>query len=129
MDTNGNGTKRSRVERGVSLAHRRDSKSQRAAKAAEVYDGGTYQPTLRELSILYGVSMSTIHRARQLSPEMRHAVAVGRAKLPLPTRQLTLALPESTGNGKMDDVLFKIVRRVGIEKMLSVAAAVQAAAQ
>jgi len=94
-----------------------------------VYAGGTYEPTQRELSLLYGVSVSSINRATQLSAEQRPAVAAEQAKLPAPVAR-PLALPKPNGNGNlMDDAtLFVIVRNAGVDKVLSIAAQVDQAA-
>jgi hypothetical protein len=130
--SNGNGTARP-VERGRSVAHRKDSKQQRAAKAAAVYAGQvTYWPTRRELSLLYRVSGGMIDRARALSIEKRQAVAEGRAKFPRLNNgqsQLAPSKPPSAGNGKLNDTaLFTIVRNAGIEPVLAIASALEQAA-
>jgi len=107
--SNGNGAARPRVERGRSVAHRKDSKAQRAAKAAAVYRGDVvYRPTRRELSFSYGVSAGMIDRARALSVEQRQAVAGGPAKLP----------PLNNGQGQL-----------ATERVLAIASAVEQAAR
>jgi hypothetical protein len=124
-----NGTaSRPRVERGKSLAHRtKDTKQQRAAKAADIYDGlAVYQPTQTELASIYEVGVALINRARQLLPEQRKRVAQGRASLPRPTRQLALFKPKTNGTSA-DDQLFNMIATVGVEKALTIAAAVEQA--
>ena len=124
-----NGAARPKIERGVSVAHRQDTKQQKAARAANVSDGlARYQPTDVELARLYGVSVTLINRAKQLLPEAREAVAEGRAHLPQPVRVLTLAKP-AAGNGQTiaDAVVFDVVRKAGIERVLTIAAAVEQA--
>jgi hypothetical protein len=115
-----------RVERGKSLAHRtRDTKQQRAAKAADIYDGLTvYQPTQAELAWIYEVSVTLINRARQLLPEHRKRVAQGRAILPRPGHPP--ALSKLKANGASDEqALFNMIATVGVEKALTIAAAVE----
>ena len=116
------------VERGKSLAHRtKDTKQQRAAKAANVYDGmAVYQPTQAELASIYEVSVALINRARQLAPEQRKRVAQGRARLPRPGHRLALLKPRT--NGASDEqTLFDMIATVGVEKALRIAAAVEQA--
>lgn len=126
--TNGHGSATHNVERGISVAHRRkDTKDQRAAKAAAVYDERiSYQPTLREVAQLYGVTVGRVNRARRLAREKRLEVASGRAALPpfLPPR---LGLPK-TSNGKSDDAqgqLVELISRHGLEATLVAAALVE----
>jgi hypothetical protein len=125
---NGNGTASPQVERGASLAHRKSSKPQRAVAAANIYDGLTvYQPTQRELAGIYGVSVSLINRARQLSPERRKAIVQGRIGLPpLPATRLALPAPKHVEKmGEAD--LVNLVRRIGVNRVLEAAVAVEAA--
>jgi hypothetical protein len=117
-----------RVERGKSLAHRtRDTKQQRAVRAADIYDGLTvYQPTQAELASIYEVSVALINRARQLAPEQRKRVAQGRARLPRPGHRLALLKPRT--NGASDEqTLFDMIATVGVEKALTIAASVEQA--
>jgi hypothetical protein len=122
---NGNGHATQKVERGAGLALRKLSKSQRAVRAANVYDGiAIFQPTRRQLAAAFGVSEIYIDRARRLPPEKRHAIAEGRYGL---SRLNPTARPKP-GNGAaiVDDVtLTAMVRAVGIEKTLSIASAVE----
>jgi hypothetical protein len=126
LNQNGNGAARpSKVERGISLAHRtRDTKQQRAAKAADIYDGRTiYQPTQAELAWIYEVSVTLINRARQLLPDQRKRVAQGHASLPRPA----LLKLKTNGASAEDQALFNIIATVGVEKALTIAAAVEQA--
>jgi hypothetical protein len=123
------GARPPKVERGASVVHRKDTKQQKAAKAADVYDGlAVFQPTQGELAYLYGVSVALINRARQLPPERRKLVAAGRTRLSSPARVQTLPKP-ATSNGKSidDAAVFDLVRNIGIEKVLTIAAAVEQA--
>jgi hypothetical protein len=116
-----------RVERGKSLAHRTlATKAQRAVKAANVYDGLTvFQPTQVELARIYGVSVSLIMRARQLSLEQRKRVALGLASLPRPAQYLA---PLKTSGASVDErSLYDLIANVGVEKVLTIAAAVDQA--
>jgi hypothetical protein len=125
LNQNGNGTASPpRVERGKSVAHRQDTKQQRAAKAAFVADGLVpYQPTQVELARSYQVSVTLINRARRLPPDQRKRVAQGRARLPHPNH--TLVLPKLNGNGTEipDSELVSIAQRVGADRMLAAAVA------
>jgi hypothetical protein len=127
---NGNELARPRVERGISLAHRtKDTKQQRAAKAADLYDGlAVYQPTQAELAWIYDVSVALINRARQLLPEQRKRVAQGRASLPRPAHQRARFKPKTNG-ALADEQLFNMIATVGVEKALTIAAAVEQQAQ
>jgi hypothetical protein len=90
------GARPPKVELGASVVHRKDTKQQKAAKAADVYDGlAVFQPTQGELAYLYGVSVALINRARQLPPEQRKLVATGRTRLSSPARVQTLPKPAS----------------------------------
>ena len=130
LNQNGNGAARpSKVERGISVAHRtKDTKQQRAAKAANVYDGmAVYQPTQAELAWIYEVSVTLINRARQLPPDQRKRVAQGRANLPRPGHRPALLKPKTNGASAEDQALFNIIATVGVEKALTIAAAVEQA--
>jgi hypothetical protein len=117
------------VERGKSLAHRtKDTKQQRAAKAANVADGlAVYQPTQAELAWIYEVSVTLINRARQLPPDQRKRVAQGRASLPRPAHRLALLKPKTNGTSADEQTLFNMIAAVGVEKALTIAAAVDQA--
>jgi hypothetical protein len=115
-----------RVERAAGLALRKLTKSQRAVRAANTYDGiAVVQPTRSQLALMFGVSHGYIDRARKLSPEKRQAVLAGRiglSRITPPTRR-----PKS-GNGSAainDDTLTDMVRAAGIEKVLAIAATVE----
>ena len=129
LNQNGNGAARpSKVERGISLAHRKDTKQQRAAKAADVYDGrANYQPTQAELAWIYEVSVTLINRARQILPDQRERVAQGRASLPRLGYRPALLKRKTNGTSADDQALFNIIATVGVEKALTIAAAVEQA--
>jgi hypothetical protein len=126
---NGNGHASPKVERGASLAQRKLTKSQRAALAANVFDGRTtYQPTRRELSGIFGVSGGYIDRARQLPPEKRQVVIEGRASLSRFNSSARRPLRPKPHNGATtvdDATLTAMVRVAGIERVLSIASAVE----
>jgi hypothetical protein len=125
---NGNGNARSPGERGVSVAHRKDSKHQRAAKAGIVYDRHLpYLPTLRELALAYGVSVTLINRARKLPTDELLAVAAGHIGLPPVEPAQRAMLPTTPAPTLSDDAtLYDVVRIAGVERILNdVAAAVE----
>src|SRR3979409_79130 len=67
-----------RVLSGCALAHRKLDARQRAAIAAQLYEGEiTLDLSLRQLCALVGVSAPYVRVARQLSPEKRAAIASG----------------------------------------------------
>jgi hypothetical protein len=70
------------VIRGRALSHRHLSASQRAAIAAQLQAGEvTIEMTSAQLARLLGVSAPYIDAARQLSPEVRRAIADGEGSL------------------------------------------------
>jgi hypothetical protein len=104
----------------VSIARRTKlSASQLAAIAANILDGfAYYEPTQVALSKEFGVSVLMIEFARRLSPSSRQMVISGRCKLGY------YAKPKSR-----DDVaaLRAIIRRLGVDRTVDVAAAMEAA--
>jgi hypothetical protein len=118
------------VERGASLAQRKLTKSQRAAMAADVFDGRTvYQPTRRELSGIFGVSSGYIDRARQLSLEKRQVVVEGRAGLARFNPPAHRPAMPKLGNGTSidDKMLFDVIAAAGVDRVLGIAANVDQA--
>jgi hypothetical protein len=105
------------VVRAKSLAHTTTlSPGQLAVQAANVLDGrAPYQPTQLSLAKEFGVSVPMIELARQLSPAARDLVMNG---MPIAYfRQRFIA----------DRAAFAMVRAIGVDRMLDIAAAVEAA--
>jgi hypothetical protein len=114
------------VVNGAGLAHRRLSKPQLACLAANVHDGTVqFDPSLKQLASLFGVSLPYIMGARKLSPGERDAIMQGYdvlrfADLVRPPRQLSLAMPVIP-----DIVLENLVRSIGTDRLLAAACAVE----
>src|SRR5260370_36111093 len=83
FNANDNGAARPSVLRGASVAQRKKlTKSQLAVLAADVLDGvRLYQPTRTDTPKLFRVSVTTVDRARRLSPAARAAIMKGAATL------------------------------------------------
>ena len=103
MNTNGKGAaipETSKVITGASLVHRHLDKRQKAVLAANVIDGpARFVPTNRQVSDIFGVSMSYIDAARRLSPNKRKAILTGRDLTSFVVllswqRQLALPIPQ-----------------------------------
>ena len=134
--TNGNGGTaaigRSKVS-ARSLLHQDLNQSQLAAILATVLEREVdYHPTARELAQYHHVSEGYIRVARTWAPEKRQAVASGKDATSIATLlnppSLPLALPKPTTNGTLldDAALFAVVREAGVDKVLAVAAAIDA---
>ena len=126
------------VARGASLAHQTKlSKSQRAVLAANVYDGlFAYQPSQVELAKMLGISVPMVAKARRLSPAARERITEGKATLA--TFEAPPAMPKSTTIKSVvndinksfavsDDILRKIIAARGVDHVVDVAAAMEAA--
>ena len=133
---NGNGSATGRPRQSArSLLHQHLDKRQLAAKLAGVLEGDVdLIPTARQLAHWFGVNEGYIRVTRAMSPERRRAIASGKdstslaALLHVPS--LPSALPKPTNNGKLDDnALFGVVHEAGIDKILAVAAQVEAQAR
>jgi hypothetical protein len=122
----------------VSLAHQTKlSKSQRAVIAANIFDGiFAFQPTQVELAKLLGISVPMVDKARRLSPAAREQIAKGKATLA--TFKTPPAMPKSTTIKSVvidinksfavsDDILRKIIAARGVDHVVDVAAAMEAA--
>jgi hypothetical protein len=108
----------------VRRSQKSTSKPQRAVIAADIFDGiAIYQPSQGELAWLFDVGAGLIKRARQLPPEQRQAVAEGRATLPRPAP----SRPKGNGTSADEQTLFNMIAAIGIEKVLTIAAAVEQA--
>jgi hypothetical protein len=68
------------------LLHMQASKAAKACDAADAVDGLTVvqNPTMRLAAAAYGVSVGSVARALQLTPEQRQAVRQGKRPLILP---------------------------------------------
>jgi hypothetical protein len=110
------------------MAHRTKlSKSQRAVVAANIDDGiAAYQPTRVELAKIIGVSLPMIQRAKRLSPLARQQVMSGLVKLGFFDRQKMRALPKPAPAND-DEALRDIIRRCGVNHVVDIAAAIEAA--
>jgi hypothetical protein len=131
---NGNGSATGRPRQSArSLQHQHLDKRQLAAKLACVLEGDVeLVPTARQLARWFGVNETYIRTVRAMSPEKRHAIASGKDSTSLSAlvhaSSLPL-LPKPTANAKLDDsALFAVVHEVGIDKILAVAAEVEAQA-
>ena len=117
---NGNGAARPLVVvRAVSLAHTTTlSNSQRATIAANVLDGfAHYEPTQVELSKALDVSVPMIESARRLSPSSRQMVIDGKVKLGHYAKPPRDAIA----------TLRAIIKRIGVDRTVDIAAAMEAA--
>jgi hypothetical protein len=126
--TDWNGGATARVVKGRGIASRRADKRQLAALAASILEGDLgFRPSARQLAQMFGVNATYIHVARHLSPAKRQAIAAGEdqasftALLNPPER---LALP-APGSSISDGELTDIARRVGPDRMLEAAVAVE----
>lgn len=132
MDTiNGrNGATAPRVIKGRGIALRKASKSQLAALVAAIVkqDVG-YKPSAKQLAAWFGVNLAYVGLAIALSPAERAAIISGKKKtefaalLNPPTK--ALALPKS--KPASSEMLVHLIREIGVEKTLDLAAAVEAA--
>jgi hypothetical protein len=132
--TNGNGGTTAIGRRRVSarsLLQQDLNQSRLAAILASVLEHeADYRPTARELAQYHHVPEAYIRLARTWSPEKRQAVASGKdatgISALLNLSNVPLALPKPTTNSKPDDAaLFAIVREAGIDRVLTIAAAVE----
>lgn len=122
-----------RVVDAHSLLHQRASKAARACNAADVVDGLAIlqNPTLRLAAVAHGVSLGSVARARQLTPEQRQAVRQGKRPLvlprtpaapPVPTIVPTTPLAPPVTMG-VEKLLAAIVEKIGVEGVLNMLAA------
>jgi hypothetical protein len=128
----GNGTILSpttnKVITGVSLVHRKLSKTQVAVLAANVEDGLTrYVQTNAEVAASFGVSQTYIDKARRLTPEQREAILRGwdtrsLAEL-MPRRPALVPAPNCASLTNLQ--LEHVIRIVGIERVLEAAVQVE----
>ena len=129
---NGNGTilppTPNKVITGVSLVHRKLSKTQVAVLAANVEDGLTrYVQTNAEVAASFGVSQTYIDKARRLTPEQREAILRGwdtrsLAEL-MPRRPALVPAPNCASLTNLQ--LEHVIRIVGIERVLEAAVQVE----
>jgi hypothetical protein len=81
---------------------------------------GAYQPTQSELAKALGVSLPMVQLAKRLSPLARQAVMGGKVKLGHYARP-------AAKSGNDDEALLKIIARRGVNHVVDIAAAVEAA--
>jgi len=130
MNENASATGRPR-QSARSLQHQHLDKRQLAAKLACILEGeADLIPTARQLAEWFGVNETYIRVVRAMPPEKRHAIASGKDSTSLSALAHVSSLPllpKPTASGKLDDnTLFAVVHEVGIEKILAVAAQVEA---
>jgi hypothetical protein len=120
---NGNGSPKVSVARrvinGRGIALLRGNKRARAVLAAQIADGAAIlQPSVAQLSRLFGVSVTYIDRARKLTPETREDILSG-----LETRQARAAFrppaPPAARTPVNDNVLDELVRALGPERVFA----------
>jgi hypothetical protein len=122
MKTNGNGTN-AKVLSGRGLVHRHLDKRQLACVAANVIEGSTdIDWSIAQLMAALKVNRQYIEVACTLSPEQRQAIIDGRDQ----TSFVTL-LKTVNGNGKDDDVIVALVRKLGTARVLDACCTVEAA--
>jgi hypothetical protein len=115
---------------GRSLVHRHLSKRQRACLAADVLDEGLrFKPSTRQLSVVFGVSVPYIDRARKLSAARRDEILSGRdVTTSFVAKSHASRLPRLGSNGGCsisDAELLNVARLVGVDRMLTAAAAAE----
>jgi len=110
---------------GASLARlRRDmSAAKRACLAADIVDGRVVLQglTIRAIATLVGVNLDYVHRALRLTPEQREQVRRGDRPLVLPRTPAS----HIDWDAINDDDLVEAVRRIGLERALAAAVAVE----
>ena len=129
--SNGNGAARP-VVRGVSLVHRSKlTKSQRAVIVANVDDGIIdYRLTQTELAKNLNVSLPMVQQAKRLSPLARQRVMSGSVTLGYYARHaraLPRPAPVIATSMNDDETLLAIIHRCGVNHVVDIAAAVEAA--
>jgi hypothetical protein len=114
--------------KGAGIANRRADKRQLAALAAAVLEGDIgYEPSLRQLAQIFGVNPVYIILARRFSPAKRKAIITGEdvtsfsSLLNPPAAPFALPKPKLVSDQQLED----IIRIAGIDRTLSVAAAVE----
>jgi hypothetical protein len=123
---NSNASAARRVISGRSLVHRHLDACQKAAIAAEILvEEVAIKLSMAQLAQLVGVSIPYIRAARQLSPEIRQAIAAGETTMSFAfllkpsTKPLTLAKPVT--NMQLAD----IICHAGLDRTLEVACQVE----
>jgi hypothetical protein len=117
------------VIKGSGVLHRKASKSQLAALVAAIVkqDVG-YEPSAKQLASWFGVNLAYVGVAMSLTPAARAAIISGEKKTEfaaLLNPPKTLALPKS--KPVPTEMLVQLIREIGIEKTLDLAASVEAA--
>jgi hypothetical protein len=115
----------------LSLLRQHLDKRQLAAKLACILEGDVdLVPTTRQLAEWFGVNETYIRVVRAMPPEKRRAIASGElwwinlSALSRAPKIPSLSKPTTT---KLDDsVLFAMVHEAGVDKILAVAAQVEA---
>jgi hypothetical protein len=116
-----------KVITGVSLVHRKLSKTQLAVLAADVEDGlAQYVPTHQQVARDFGVSQTYIDIARKLTPGKREAILRGWDSTPLtelmPRRSAMLPAPNGASITNLQ--LEHVIRIAGIDRVIEAACAV-----
>jgi hypothetical protein len=133
--TTGNGAATRRVLKGrLNLRHL--DKRQRAVLAADLVDGRLMlQPSIQQAAALLEVNSTYVGLALRLSDGIRAAILSGdpiafTALLDLPAKQLVRSKPvNGNGSGMSDARLVAIAKTVGVNRMLTAAAAAEAASR
>jgi hypothetical protein len=128
---NGNGATAASVVKGTGVGNRRGNKRQLAAMAASIAEGDVaFAPSARQLASIFGVSTAYIALAQKFSPAKRAAIIAGEDATNfsdlLSGPKAPLALPAPKVFDVDDAELEQIIRIAGIDRTLTVAAAVEA---
>jgi hypothetical protein len=121
--TNGNSNATApKIIKGRGIANRHADKCQLAAMAASFLEhDDDFEPSARQLSQVFGVSLAYIAVARELSPETRKAIASGKDSTSfavlLNPPESSLALPAQ--KPVSDARLAQVIRSAGIERTLN----------
>ncbi len=120
---NGHGAMTVPTIKGAGVGNRRATKSQRAALAAAILMGDVnFKFTVSQLALIIGVNPVYIWLAAQLPRAKRDAIATGKDKTSFSTMLKSPKAPKPV----TDEVLTNIVRVAGVDRILTVAAAVDA---
>jgi hypothetical protein len=130
MYLNGNGktsgavSRTPRVITGTSLIHRKLTGRQKAALRAQINLGEVkFKLNQRQLAQHIGGSTRDVRAIMQLTPEQRQAIADGTDNITV----LKLVVPPKPKQLLTDSKLADIISSVGINRMLEIAASVEAA--
>lgn len=127
---NGHGATAVSVIKGAGIGNRHADKKQLACLAAAILAGDAgFKPSLRQLATLFGVSVTYIGVAQQLSAAKRKAIISGEDPtnfstllLNRPTAPLALPAPKIVTDTELEET----IRTAGIARTLDAAIAVEA---